>query len=336
MRFMKKDYLFIVIFLFLIAVLFMAIFPILDGIIMGITLYYAARPVYKYLFKKIKRKNLSALLTSVLFILPIFFMIFLLLFYSIDQIIKILSNPSKYSEIFLKLLKRWNIHESIIENIRLNIPTYINSVAQLVVSKLITWKNAVSLTLIFLNLIIASLAVYYLLIKDNEITKVLATFFKKYRLEEWNTIIAEVDNCLETLWFGNFTFSIWIGILSYFFFRIFNTPFPELSSFFMFLSALIPIIAEWMVIVPLALYYFSIKGLYFGILFFISSLAVLYIIPELIIRPIYLEKKTKINAFLLLISFIGGGLSFGIKGFFLFPSIAAILCALYDHIRKTL
>ncbi len=336
MKFVKKDYFFITIFLILIAALFVAVSPILDGIIMGITLYYAARPVYRFLSKKVKRKNMSALLTSILFIFPIFFMVFLLLFYSVDQIIKILSNPSKYSETFLELLKRWNVHESIVESIRLNIPSYMNSIAQLVISKLITWKNAVSLTLIFLNLIIASLAVYYLLIKDNEIAKVLTTFFKKYKLEEWNAIIAEVDNCLETLWFGNFTFSIWIGILSYFFFRIFNTPFLELSSFFMFLSALIPIIAEWMVIIPLAIYYFSIKGLYFGILFFVSSLVILYIIPELIIRPIYLEKKTKINAFLLLISFIGGGLSFGIKGFFLFPSIAAILYALYDHIRKTL
>jgi predicted PurR-regulated permease PerM len=101
----------------------------------------------------------------------------------------------------------------------------------------------------------------------------------------------------------------------------------------MFLAALIPIFAEWMVILPVSLYLF-LHDPHTALVFLATGVVFLYIIPELIIRPQFLGYRSKIHPLVLLLAFVGGGIVGGIGGFFLAPMIAGLATAIYNYYTR--
>lgn len=57
----------------------------------------------------------------------------------------------------------------------------------------------------------------------------------------------------------------------------------------------------------------------------------MYIIPELILRPYFVRYTSKIHPLLLLLSFIGGAMAGGILGFFVAPTVTAVLTAVHSY-----
>ena len=101
----------------------------------------------------------------------------------------------------------------------------------------------------------------------------------------------------------------------------------------MFLAALIPILAEWMIILPVSLYLFLVD-VGKGLTFMFVGVVFLYIVPELILRPHFLGYTTKIHPLVLMLAFLGGGIVGGVSGFFLAPMFAGLATTLYNYYTK--
>ncbi|MGZ8898420.1 MAG: AI-2E family transporter [Halobacteriota archaeon] len=56
----------------------------------------------------------------------------------------------------------------------------------------------------------------------------------------------------------------------------------------------------------------------------------LYIIPQLMLRPYFVGKASRIHPLLILLAFLGGGIVGGLAGFFLAPIAVGVVVAAYS------
>jgi predicted PurR-regulated permease PerM len=128
--------------------------------------------------------------------------------------------------------------------------------------------------------------------------------------------------------------AVLIGIASIPFFLAFNIPYTALLSGLIFLAALIPVFAEWMVLLPVTIY-LALENVYTAFWFISLGFVFLYLIPEIILRPHFVGYTSKIHPLLILLSFLGGGLVGGVTGFFLAPMVVGVGTALYNYYTKS-
>uniref|UniRef100_A0A7C3YCH4 AI-2E family transporter n=1 Tax=Geoglobus ahangari TaxID=113653 RepID=A0A7C3YCH4_9EURY len=293
--------------------------PLLDGVVMGIAFAYVAKPIHEKLRIRL-REPFSAFISTTIIAIPIFFFFFYGIFQGITQLVFILSNYD-----IVDLLNKYIGTSKLVSTLINQAITFIsNKIGDLAV------KITTRFIFFIMNFAISIVVCFYIIADGKRVAEKAINLFKS---EELKTFFIEIDKTLTGLWFGNFIAALLIGLASIPYFLIFEVPYASLLSGLMFLAALIPVFAEWMVILPVAFYlYFvdPIKALWFtviGAVFF-------YIIPELILRPQFVGYTSKIHPLLLLLSFIGGGIVAGVTGFFLTPMLAATLSAVYNHFVK--
>jgi len=300
--------------------------PLMDGIILGVVLAYVAKPIHLRL-KNYTGDVLSAFLSTLIIAIPLFFFLFYGIFQGITQLVLLLKNYQSY-------ITQLNYYISSLDPLTEKIANAI--LIQL--SDLINRKMgeiAISLTTKFIffiiNFFISSIVCFYAILDGKRfVDRIVDSVFGG---DKARGFFDELDNTFTGLWFGNFVAALLIGIASIPYFLAFNIPYTPLLSGLMFLAALIPVFAEWMVILPVALYLFfidSIKAIWFlliGAIFF-------YIIPEIVLRPYFVGYTSKVHPLVLMLSFLGGGIVAGITGFFLTPMLAAILTAIYNYYTK--
>jgi predicted PurR-regulated permease PerM len=109
------------------------------------------------------------------------------------------------------------------------------------------------------------------------------------------------------------------GIITGIGFFIFGVPNSLLLSLFAVLAGILPIIGPAIIWVPVVIY-LLIGGNTFAA-FGIIAFGVLSHIPDYLVRPLFLSKRTKLNPAIASIGMIGGFLLFGILGVILGPLI---------------
>ncbi len=297
--------------------------PLLDGIIMGIALAYVAKPIHEKLRLKIG-DFLSALLSTVIIAVPIFFFFFYGVFQGISQLVYIMGNYNVVdflNNVIRNIGGTSKVLASVINQIIRFVNTKIGDLAVKITTKFIFF---------LMNFIISIIVCFYIVLDGKRIVGKIMDAISK---DEIKGFFEELDKTFTGLWFGNFIAALLIGLASIPYFIAFGIPYASLLSGLMFLAALIPVFAEWMIILPIAIYLFfinSIKAFWFmaiGAVFF-------YIIPELILRPHFVGYTSKIHPLLLMLSFIGGGIVAGVSGFFFTPMLAATLSAIYNYFTK--
>lgn len=299
--------------------------PLFDGIIMGMAFAYAAKPIKN----KLKNIPFSSLFATLIIVIPVFFLLFYGVYTGISQAIYVLTHLKEYQQYFAETLEKHGI------KIDERIHSYIESIFNYLQNRLS--GSAVELTtgavLILLNFLISAIVCYYFLTSSEHIFSRVVYIVPEERREDLKKFIFEVDKTLTSLWFGNFVFALLMGLASLPFFIIFKVPFAPLLSALMFLAALIPVFAEWMVILPVGVY-LILKDLWTGVTFLIIGVIFFYMIPELFIRPYFVGTRAKIHPVLLMLAFIGGGLVAGIKGFFLAPIVVAIVVTTFNYVTS--
>ena len=329
---MQNRYLLIVIvsILSVFVTVILLISPLLDGIAMGVALAYASKPIMRKFEKKLPLV-FSAFLATLIIVLPLFFIFFYGLFQGLYQLLLIFSDFHNFFERVFTTLREFGVSEDYIQKLREYIPTLYSFISQKFS------VSVVSLTAKFvmflLNFFLSSIVCFYALLDGDRFVKKLLSALPEENRKVASEFFEEVDSIFTGLWFGNLVFAIIIALISLPFFVAFNIPYTPLLVGLMFLAAIIPIFAEWMVIAPVAIYLFTVD-VYSAIYFTVIGVVFLYIIPELFIRPQFVGYASKIHPLVLLLSFIGGGLFGGIAGFFIAPMLAGIATAIYNHFTK--
>ena len=169
---------------------------------------------------------------------------------------------------------------------------------------------------------------YYLLVDGTRFVRSLLALYPYTDTSQ--RFIDATDRMISGIYVGNFLAAVLISIISIPFFFAFRIPLIAVLAALMFLAALVPILAEWMVLLPAAAYMFLVRGPLEGAIFLIAGVIILYIIPELILRPYLVGKASRIHPLLILLAFLGGGIVGGLAGFFLAPIAVGVLVAAYS------
>jgi len=311
----------------IVALTFYFFLPLLDGIVMGIVFSYVAKPVKKRMEKKIGRLLSSAIATLVI-IIPIFFLMFYGIFQGINQAIYVLTHQNELEANLVKMLKDAGISDEYIQKVL----KYIPSLIALIKSRfeLSAFDVTKKFIMFLMNFVISAIVCYYALVDGERFIENTLKLLPEDRRDEFGKFVKEIDETFLGLWFGNFVVAMMIGFASIPFFMFFKIPLIPLLSGLMFLAALIPIFAEWMIILPVA-FYLATKNVTTAIWFLVLGVIFLYFIPEIIVRPYFVGYTSNIHPLVLMLAFIGGAVVGGIAGFFIAPMIAGLITAVYNY-----
>jgi len=320
-----------VLLILLIVLSFFLVKPILLSIISGFLLAFVFSPVYDWVYKKTKSKNLSASLISIFLILIIvlpfwFFMpVILEQSFGIYQAIQSFDFVTPLKTIFPSLFTSEGISKelvSILYTFTTNTANYIsNAFGQLLL-------DLPELTLQFL--VMAFTFFYVLRDKDELIIyiKSLLPFSKEVE----NKIFEYSRGITFSVIYGEIIVGILQGIAVGLGLYLFNVPNALFLTLVAVVFGILPIIGTTIVWLLAAIYVLISQGTLPAI-----GVSIFGIISNFLgdfLRPIIIAKRIKINSALMLIGMIGGVLLFGILGTVLGPLIIGYLLILLEAYRN--
>ena len=308
-------------------------------VVVGLFVYYAARPVYRRLVDRIDHPTVAAGLSIIALVLPAFLLVgYALLIVSRE--LRRLTNvaalgpqqlgidPETYSRLTdPSFLLSPEARELVTGELS-------GSILQSVVSLA---ETATTLGIILINLLAIVVFAFYLLRDDDRLAGWIHTNFDT-RETVFEEFLQAVDRDLSSIFFGNILNAIITGTIAVISYSVLNVfapagaaiPAAALVGSLADAASLIPIVGMKIIYVPVGLY-MAVRGvvttggesLWFVVLFAIVSVIVVDSIPDFLLRPYVSGKNVHIGS--LMLAYILGPLFFGWYGLFLMPALLVVV-----------
>ena len=308
-------------------------------VVVGLFVYYAARPVYRRLVDQIDHPTVAAGLSIIALVLPAFLLVgYALLIVSRE--LRRLTNvaalgpqqlgidPETYSRLTdPSFLLSPEARELVTGELS-------GSILQSVVSLA---ETATTLGIILINLLAIVVFAFYLLRDDDRLAGWIHTNFDT-RETVFEEFLQAVDRDLSSIFFGNILNAIITGTIAVISYSVLNVfapagaaiPAAALVGSLAGAASLIPIVGMKIIYVPVGLY-MAVRGvvttggesLWFVVLFAIVSVIVVDSIPDFLLRPYVSGKNVHIGS--LMLAYILGPLFFGWYGLFLMPALLVVV-----------
>ncbi|RJX43258.1 AI-2E family transporter [Halonotius aquaticus] len=308
-------------------------------VVVGLFVYYAARPVYRRLVDRIDHPTVAAGLSIIALVLPAFLLVgYALLIVSRE--LRRLTNvaalgpqqlgidPETYSRLTdPSFLLSPEARELVTGELS-------GSILQSVVSLA---ETATTLGIILINLLAIVVFAFYLLRDDDRLAGWIHTNFDT-RETVFEEFLQAVDRDLSSIFFGNILNAIITGTIAVISYSVLNVfapagaaiPAAALVGSLAGAASLIPIVGMKIIYVPVGLY-MAVRGvvttggesLWFVVLFAIVSVIVVDSIPDFLLRPYVSGKNVHIGS--LMLAYILGPLFFGWYGLFLMPALLVVI-----------
>ena len=317
--------------------------PFLDGIVYGIFLYHATRPIYSRIKERLGYENISAFISLTLVISLVIVPITLI---GINMVTTLLSGVNIAWVSGRLPASIWEIHALLPEDVRgiLNEKVYdiikspenlLNAITSVTGQLADIWSSiAWSLLTIFVMLVVA-----FFLLRDG--TKLRRWLVHEIIISDRKLamrFLNNIDADMHRIFFGSVLVVFITAIMAALTFTILNTIAPPemIIPFFLGIAilcgiaTLFPVVGIKIVWIPLFLYltwsaYYTghlIDYAWYLILFLLAINLIVDIAPDMIIRP--LVSGREIHTGLIMLAFIFGPIVFGIKGIFLGPIIVVV------------
>ena len=317
----------------LIALIILSFFllkPILLSIILGLILAFVFTPVYDWLYKIIKSKNLSASLVCFFLILLIVLPIWFLTPTIIDQSIKIYVSSQQMD--FVTPIK--NIFPSLFasEEFSAEVGSVISSFVTKITNSLM---NSLSkLILNFPTLFLQSLVVFftfYFVLRDKEQLLSYIRSLLPFPKDIEKKLFESSKGITSSVIYGQVIVGLLQGLIIGIGFFIFRVPNALFLTLLASLAGIFPIIGIIIIWLPVLIYLLiagntlaAVGVLIFGI---VSSNV------DNFLKPVIVSKRTQMHSSLVLIGMIGGLFLFGVLGLILGPLILAYLLIILEIYR---
>ncbi len=183
-----------------------------------------------------------------------------------------------------------------------------------------------------LNLFITFLAFYFFL-KDGDRFRALVTQLSPLSDSDDYLIMAQLEKVVNSVIKGSLLVALIQGIMAGIGYLIFGVPNPALWGATTAITALVPGVGTAVVIAPAALYLFLAGKSGAGIGLLIWGFVIVGLADNLI-KPKFIAAEVGIHPFLILLSVVGGLITFGVYGFLLAPLLLSFLFALIDLYKR--
>ena len=130
---------------------------------------------------------------------------------------------------------------------------------------------------------------------------------------------------IKSYFLGLLILALLTGVLDFFVFLVFGLEYALFFAVFLAVLNLIPFVGNPVGMLVVALFTLVTKDSIWSLVLVIAALWVVNLIHENVLRPWLLGDKLKINAFVVFISVIFGGMIWGVSGMILFIPIAGII-----------
>ena len=308
-------------------------------VVVGLFVYYAARPVYRRLVDQVGHPTLAAGLSIITLVLPMFLLVgyaLLIVSRELRRLTDVVAfspqqiglDPATYSRLTdPSFLLSPDARELLTGALSGSILDSVVSIAE----------TATTLGVILINLLAIVVFAFYLLRDDDRLARWVHTNFdsRQTTLEEF---LQAVDRDLSSIFFGNILNAIITGTIAVIAYSVLNVfapagtaiPAAALVGLLAGAASLIPIVGMKIIYVPVALY-MAVRGvltaggesLWFVVLFAVVSVIVVDSIPDFLLRPYVSGKNIHIGS--LMLAYILGPLFFGWYGLFLMPALLVVV-----------
>jgi len=305
--------------------------PLLLSIFLGIILAFIFNPIYNFLLKAIKNENVTALLMCFVLVAIIVVPLIFLTPVLINQSIKVYVASQQLD--FITPLKKIFPSLFLSQEFSLSIANTVQSFVTKTANSLMTSLADIILELptIVLQLVIVFFTLFYFLRDKDEIIKYIKSILP-FSPDVENKLFKASKDVTSSVIFGMVIVGAIQGIITGISFFIFKIPNALLLSLFAIIGGILPIVGPAIIWVPVAIY-LLVGGNTFaaaGIVMF----GVLSHIPDYLVRPLFLSKRTQLNAGIASIGMIGGIFVFGVLGVLLGPLILSYLLIVMELFKK--
>ncbi len=308
-------------------------------VVVGLFVYYAARPVYRRLVDQVGHPTIAAGLSIITLVLPMFLLVgyaLLIVSRELRRLTDVVAfrpqqiglDPATYSRLTdPSFLFSPDARELLTGALSGSILESVVSIAE----------TATTLGVILINLLAIVVLAFYLLRDDDRLARWVHTNLGT-RETMFDEFLQAVDRDLSSIFFGNILNAIITGTIAVIAYSVLNVfapagtaiPAAALVGLLAGAASLIPIVGMKIVYVPVALY-MTVRGvltaggesLWFVVLFAVVSVIVVDSIPDFLLRPYVSGKNIHIGS--LMLAYILGPLFFGWYGLFLMPALLVVV-----------
>ncbi len=302
--------------------------PIYPALTISLVVFYLLYPIEARLEALVKHRWLAMLLTVIFVLLPGFIFFFYVIYRVAVEMLSLLSTPEAREALavaginaqgYIAVLQ--HELESLAKLSVEDIPRLLTSVKgyeamlQAVFGGVLGFFKTLGGA--FFQFFLGALIALYLVAKAEGI-KSFASSIADSRVVAY---FSYLDALLRQIVYSIFLTALFTGLLSYGVYYAFALPFAGLLSALTGVLTLIPIVGGWLVYAPMTGYLYFAHGATKAAFFFITCVAVLSVLPDVVIRPVVASFSGRVPVVPLLVGFIAGTASLGAKGILLGPII---------------
>jgi predicted PurR-regulated permease PerM len=318
--------------------------PFVTPLLLGAAAAVIAYPLYSLLLGKFKqgrwRKNIAALTTTLLILIVILIPLFFLIakiYSEVQSLYLLLIDETGRSQVIsaLNALSKTMSH-TLFDAFpaysfdSLNVTEYLKSTLVWIFSNLD--KVFSSIAMIAAYAFVFLLSTFYFL-RDGAVIKSKFVAWSPLLDTHDEYISATMKRAIKSVFVGTITVSVVQGIMTGIGFLIFGIPAPSVWGSVASVASLIPGVGTSLVIIPGILYLLFVGNYLYALGLLLWGMIAVGLIDNFL-GPYMVNRGIDAHPFLILISVLGGLVTFGMIGFVLGPLVLALLFALMD-IYKT-
>lgn len=326
-----KKFVLVFLAIILAVISFFVIKPVLLAIFAGLLMAYVFNPVYKVLFKVVKRKNTAAFIMCLL--------ILVLIFVPLWFLTPLLVNSIFDFYLYIQKINLVSIIRGIFPSL-FDSSTFSNEFGAALnnlVTKSINYViNAFSDFMVNLPRILIQMAValfvFFFALRDSDKLGAFARSLSPFNKDLEDSLITKFKHITFGIIYGQIIVGIVQGILTGIGYYIFGVPRPMLLMLLTILASIIPFIGAWLIWIPASIILIATGNTTAGIGLFIYGAAISWV--EHIMRAYIVSKPAKVHSVIIFVGIIGGLIVFDILGIFLGPLILSYLIILIDLYKQ--
>ena len=315
----------------LIILSFLLMKPILLSVVLGLILAFIFFPIYNWLNKKLNRKNLSAILVSILLIMVIVVPVGFLTPILIDQSLKIYFVIQQTD--FIQALRTMLPSVFASDVFSREVASIIQSFSSSTVNSFVNSLSGIILNFptLMLQFFVVFFTFYFVLRDKEKLISYLRSLLP-FSKDVENKLFQQTEGITKSVLYGQLIIGVVQGIITGAGFFIFGVSNALILTLLACVAGVFPIVGTSIIWIPVVAY-LVIKGAVWptvGVAIF--GLIAMFI--DNILKPVIVAQKTNLPTSIMLIGMIGGYFLFGILGFILGPLILAYLLIILEIYRN--
>ncbi|MUV58487.1 Predicted PurR-regulated permease PerM [Halogeometricum rufum] len=323
--------------LVLVAALVYVFYSFVGTFVFGIFIYYATRPIYRRLKRRIRPPSLAAAVALFALALPALTLVVYALTIVVNELVKLTSNG--FFDLSQYPITTEQLSRLADPNTLLSLDLSDVTGAQL--SQVLSSIGSAADTLAFfgigaVHLFVMIALAFYLLRDDYRFARWFRSNFSDDR-GVMEAYVTAVDRDFKNIFFGNILNAVLTGTIGVIAYTALNVvappgvaiPAAALVGLLAGVASLVPVVGMKLVYVPVALYLAAVSyvsnpaAFWFVIAFVALSFVVVDTIPDLVLRPYVSGRSLHVGA--VMIAYTFGPLLFGWYGIFFMPMILVLV-----------